>query len=300
MKSASGLEDKSHHRPSIEERWAVVDGARMRYLRRGAGPPLVLVHGLLGYSFSWRFAMPALAQEASVYAVDMLGTGFSDRPAGLDYNLRASAGRLLRFFDAVGISSCDLLGTSYGGAVVMMAAALAPDRIRRLILVAPVHPWLARGKRLAPFLSSRAISPLFLRLAPCLEVAHSAFLRRLFGDPRRIHPGTLEGYSAPFAIPGSLEYALSVVRSWNSDLHELESVLPRIAKIPALLMWGGVDAAVSPSSATRLRQCFVDSRLVIFDGVGHLPYEEVPEEFNQAVAEFLASSSSPPPTLPTA
>jgi pimeloyl-ACP methyl ester carboxylesterase len=300
LKSASGLEEKSQHRPTIEELWAVVDGSRMRYLRSGGGPPFVLVHGLLGYSFSWRFAMPVLAQHASVYALDMLGTGFSDRPAGLDCSLRASAGRLLRFFDAVGVSSCDLLGTSYGGAVVMMAAALAPDRIRRLILVAPVHPWLARGRRLAPFLSSRVISPLFMRLAPCFEVAHKVILRRLFGDPRRIRPGTLEGYSAPFAIPGSFQYAGTLLRSWNSDLHELESVLPQIAQIPTLLMWGGMDTAVNPSSAARLRQCFVNSSLAIFDGVGHLPYEEVPEEFNQAVTEFLAASSPPALILPPA
>jgi pimeloyl-ACP methyl ester carboxylesterase len=266
----------------------------MRYLHSGAGPPLVLVHGLLGYAFSWRFAIPALAQQASVYAVDMLGTGFSDRPADLDHNLRAGAGRLLRFLDAVGISSCDLLGTSYGGAVVMMAAALAPDRIRRLILVAPVNPWGRRGNLLAPFLSCRVISPLFRRVAFFLAVTHGAFLRRLFGDPRRIRPGTLEGYAAPLAIPGSLDYAIALLRSWNSDLHELESVLPQISQIPALLMWGGADGAVTPSSATKLRQCFANSRLVIFDGVGHLPYEEIPEEFNQAVTAFLASTSSLP------
>jgi pimeloyl-ACP methyl ester carboxylesterase len=119
-------------------------------------------------------------------------------------------------------------------------------------------------------------------------------LRRLFGDPRRIRPGTLEGYAAPLAIPGSLGYAIALLRSWNSDLHELESVLPQISQIPALLMWGGADGAVTPSSATKLRQCFANSRLVIFDGVGHLPYEEIPEEFNQAVTAFLASTSSLP------
>jgi len=54
----------------------------MRYLSAGSGPPLLLVHGLLGYSFSWRFTIPALAQHATVYAIDLLGTGFSDRPPG--------------------------------------------------------------------------------------------------------------------------------------------------------------------------------------------------------------------------
>jgi len=132
------------------------------------------------------------------------------------------------------------------------------------------------------------IAPLFLRLAPYFKVAHGFFLRRLFGDTRRIRSGTLEGYSAPFSIPGAFEHKLALLRSWNQDLQELESVLPRIAHIPTLLIWGSMDAAVSPESAARLRQEFKDCRLVMFDGVGHLPFEEMPEEFGRAVAEFLA------------
>src|SRR3954463_13507678 len=97
------------------EHYATVDGHRLRYLRSGTGPPLLLVHGLLGYSFSWRFAIPPLSEHATVYAVDMLGVGFSDRPPGLNCCLRASAERLLRFLDSAAIVSCDLLGTSHGG-----------------------------------------------------------------------------------------------------------------------------------------------------------------------------------------
>ncbi len=276
----------------VEERWLVLDGRRMRYLCGGSGPPLLLLHGLLGYSFSWRFALPLLAEKATVYAVDMPGVGFSDRPPNAGGSLRANAERLLGFMDGVGIASCDLLGTSHGGAVAMMAAALAPERVRSLILVAPVNPWSAHGRRLAPFLSSAPVSWLLLRLEPCLGIVHDTLLRRLYGDPRRIRPGTLAGYSEPFRIPGTLNYGLGIVRSWNRDLDELESALPRIANIPTLLIWGSRDSAVSPGSAELLRQHFSDCRLEIFDGVGHLPYEEVPDTFNSSVLAFLARSGS--------
>jgi pimeloyl-ACP methyl ester carboxylesterase len=282
------LEGTLHTTYSIEDHWITLDGARMRYLRSGSGPALLLMHGLLGYAFSWRYALPYLANQATVHAVDMLGVGFSDRPPGLNCCLKANAERLLRFLDAVGQESCDLLGTSHGGAVAMMAAALAPDRIKRLVLVAPANPWSAHGRLLAAFLSSRAIAPIFLRVAPHLEPAHGYLLRRLYGDTRRIRPGTLEGYSAPFAMPGAFAYGLGILNTWAEDLAELESVLPRISHIPALLLWGSVDAAVDPASAARLRQEFKNCRVLMFDGVGHLPYEEVPEQFNHAVAEFLA------------
>ncbi len=271
----------------IEEHWITLDGARMRYLRAGSGPPLVLVHGLLGYSFSWRFTMPALARQATVYALDQLGTGYSDRPQDLDCSLRAIAERLLRFLDRAGVSSFDLLGTSHGGAVAMMAAAAAPRRVRRLILVAPVNPWSARGTILTRFLSSRAVAPLFLRLAPHLGITHELFLRRMYGDRRRIPPGTLEGYEAPFRFPGTYEYPMNVLRTWHQDLEDMRLALPRIAEIPTLLIWGDRDTAVNPASASSLRKQFADCRLQLLEGVGHLPYEEVAEEFNRIVVEFL-------------
>ncbi len=287
MKSALHTESDLPSAAPIEEHWVTLDGARMRYLRCGSGPPLLLLHGLMGYSFSWRFALPVLAQQATVFAIDMLGAGFSERPKGLDCRLEPSAERLLRFLDQVGVTCCDLLATSHGGAVAMTAAALAPDRVKRMILVAPANPWAAHGRRLAPFLSSRFIAPLFRLLMPHLRVAHTAILRRLVADPGRLRPGTLEGYEAPFSIPGSFEYPLAVLRSWTQDLAQLKSVLPHIAQIPALLLWGSLDRAVDPASATPLAQQFKTCRIVMFEGVGHLPYEEVPDKFNRVVAEFL-------------
>src|SRR5258708_2315736 len=107
----------------VEECWMDLDGARMRYLRAGSGPALSLLHGLLGYSFSWRYTLPALAPYATVYAPDLLGAGFSDRPHGIDHSMRGTALRVLRFAEKLGLRSFDLLGTSRGGAVAMAAAA---------------------------------------------------------------------------------------------------------------------------------------------------------------------------------
>ena len=282
-------------RPEVAEHWITLDSIpgspRMRYLSAGLGPPLLLVHGLLGYSFSWRFTIPALAQHSTVYAIDMLGTGFSDRPPGLDCSFKASAERLLRFMDKTGLASCDLLGTSHGGAVAMLAAALAPDRVRRLILADPFNPWSAHGKRLTVLVGNALVAPLFVSVAPRMPSLHSYYHRRMFGDPRRMPPDSLEGYLKPMHIPGSYEYAIAVTRTWNRDLEELESMLPRIAQTPTLLIWGSLDTAVDPASARSLQRCFNDCRLVMFEGVGHLPYEEVPDEFNRTVAEFLSPKS---------
>lgn len=278
--------------PGVEECWMELDGSRMRYLRTGSGPALILLHGLLGYSFSWRHTLPALSPFATVYALDMMGAGFSDRPKGIDHSMRGCANRVLRFAERLGISSFDLLGTSHGGGVALMVAAACAreksgPRLRRLILVAPVNPFSAHGQKLASFFGTPHGAALFrltlARMKFVFEYSHS----RMYADGSRIPSDALRGYMAPLAKPGLFEYALGIVRTWSEDLARLETILPKLAGIPAQLMWGSKDSAVSPSSAKKLAQFFPQSKLVIFPGVGHLPYEECPEKFNRTLIEFL-------------
>ncbi len=283
----------------VEECWMEVDGARMRYLRAGSGPGLILLHGLLGYSFSWRFTMPALAPYATVYAPDLLGAGFSDRPRGLDHSVRGTALRVLRFADQLGLGSFDLLGTSRGGPVAMEVAAEGLDaagggksRVRRLVLVCPVNPYSAHGRWLAPFFGTRIGGRLFRSVIASLPSLYPFWHGRLYADRNKIPPGSFEGYKAPLAIPGLFEHALSIVRTWTADLRELEALLPKLAGIPTLLMWGSKDPAVYASSLKPLARHFPNARVVVFPGIGHLPYEECPEEFNRALIEFLTCSET--------
>ena len=131
----------------ITEADITLGGHRVYYLRAGSGPPVVLVHGLLAHSFSWRFTVPALVPHFTVYAPDVLGIGFSDRVPWLDCSMRASAQRMIDFFDALGLRQFDLVATSHGGAMATIMAAEIGKRIGRLVLVAPVNPWSRAGRR---------------------------------------------------------------------------------------------------------------------------------------------------------
>ena len=265
-------------------------GARLRYLRAGSGPALILLHGLMGYSFSWRYALPALAPYRTVYAPDLLGAGFSDRPK-IDHSMRATALRVLKFTENLGIDSLDLLGTSRGGAVAMCAASEALSRgrpkMRSLILVAPVNPYSPHGKRLAPFAGSRLGSPLARAVVEGMPSLYPFFHARLYADKNKIPPGSLDGYKAPLAIPGLFDHALSIVKTWSADLHELEALLPKLGKIPTLLMWGDKDPAVHASSLEPLARFFPNAEKVVFPNIGHLPYEECADEFNLELIRFL-------------
>jgi len=289
----------------IEEHWLDLPDGRMRYLKAGSGPPFILIHGLMGYSFSWRFTIPALAPHATVYAIDNLGAGLSIANEGMDCTARATAERVLQFTDALGIKNFDLLGTSHGGGVAIMVAATcaekkvftpSDDRLRRLILVAPVNPWSPHGKQFAPFVGSPFGSFLIRNTIERWRSLDHLWLRRMFSDGSKIPPDSLEGYRVPVFKNNVFRHASHIVRNWTADLAELERALAKISNYPTLLIWGTKDRAVDFRSAESLRRNFRDARLVAFEGVGHLPYEEAPEDFNRAVLDFLTSSQLPVPT----
>jgi pimeloyl-ACP methyl ester carboxylesterase len=276
--------------PSITECWMEFDGAKMRYLRAGAGRPLILLHGLMGYSFSWRYTMPALAPYHTLYAPDMFGAGFSDRPRQIDHSVRGTALRILQFVKNLGLTSFDLLGTSRGGIVATAVAAECLEdspKIRKLVLVCPVNPYSSHGKRLAPFFGTGVGATAFRFAIERRPSLYPYFHSRLFGDRKKIPAGSLDGYRAPLAIPGLFEHALSIVRTWTADLHEQEMLLPKLKNIPTLLVWGDKDPAVYITSIKELARHFDNVKTVVFPGIGHLPYEECPKEFNRELMQFL-------------
>jgi len=273
------------------ERWCTVDGNTFRYLTLGSGPPILLLHGLLGFSFSWRHNLEALSKLGTLYAIDGLGAGYSDHPCPMDCGMTAQAERILKLMDVLGIESAAVAGNSHGGAIAMMVAAFSAQqgkrRVSRLLLVDPVHPW-AEYEWQQKLLIDR---PLALTLfGPALlnsKILQTIFLRRLYGDPRKVTANTIEGYTAALPEPGTLEYGTGVVKSWRNDLRELKRLSAGLAKIPAMVVWGTEDHAVKIESAPRLCQIFDDCEFIPIPGSGHMPMEETPELFNAIATRFL-------------
>ena len=182
---------------NAEECYAEIDGHRLRYLRAGSGPPILLIHGLAAYSFSWRYVIPALATVRTVLAPDLLGRGYSDRPPGFDHGLTPTAEYLWKFLDTIGAKTVDLVGSSHGGALAVRMAALQPDRVTKLVLAAPVNPWSRHGLWITRILAIKPAGQLLISAIPWARSLARPIVARLFGDPSRILPGTVEGYMAP-------------------------------------------------------------------------------------------------------
>lgn len=276
----------------VEEGYLTIGGARLHYHRAGTGRPLLLLHGLVGSVKNWRQNIRFLAQHANVYAVDLLNMGESERVPGLDSSLEATADRVAACMDALGLKVADIAGHSHGGAVAMMLAARHPQRVRSLVLFAPANPYCDLGRHLIAFYQTRAGMWLARQIPWLPRSLKATALSRMYGNPARVATDALDGYTEGLHIPGTIDHVLSIVRGWSSDMAQLRSVLSSLAEKPTLLIWGDRDRTVGLASAQKLQRTLRASSLVVLPGVGHIPFEEMPDACNGAMQEWLSGPLS--------
>ena len=279
----------------FEAAYVVVNGARVHYLHAGTGPPMLLIHGLVGSSADWRANLDALAQHATIYAIDLVNMGKSQRVDGLDERLKATAKRIVAIMDALGLPQADVVGHSHGGAVALMLAARYSRRVRRLILFAPANPyshssdWMARAY-------STPWGRFAARLLPYLPAhVQRLALGRLYGGPDCIADSCLQQYADVLRNGGSLRHVLSIVRCWFADRAMLRRALSRVVSRPTLLLWGDRDYTVTLDSGRRLHRKLRASDLVIVPRAGHSVFEDVPAEVNRIMLDWLTRHPLPAP-----
>jgi len=227
--------------PRYEEAFVDVAGARIYYLHAGSGRPMLLIHGLVGSSRNWRNNIGALAQRASVYAIDLVNIGKSERIGGLDPGLRATANRIIAVMDALELHEADIVAHSHGGAVALMLAALHPRRVRRLILFAPANPYCRSGdpfvRTYSTFWGGFLATALPYFPTPVQRIA----LGQVYGGPERVVDGCLQEVVDGLRNRHTLRHVLCILRGWFSERAKLKTALGRVRKIPTLLVWGDRD-----------------------------------------------------------
>jgi pimeloyl-ACP methyl ester carboxylesterase len=246
---------------------------------QGSGAPLVLLHGIVASSFSFRLISPDLSREFRLYLPDL-------RVAGADASLKKTAARILQLLDHAGVESADVLGSSHGGAVAMELGAMAARRVRRLILVSPANPFARDYHRVVNFYLSRP-GGIFIRLAPFAPIPIWEYaIKRMCSESSILPPGIGVGYRQPLRERGMTAHIRSSLRTFIAEIEALREKLPDLRNIPTMLVWGDRDPVVEFDSGRQLQQA-LGAELVVMPGIGHLPYEESPEEFSRIVLEYL-------------
>jgi pimeloyl-ACP methyl ester carboxylesterase len=274
-----------------DSKFVDVNGLRVHYKEAGQGEPaLILQHGFAASLFSWREVLGPLAQGRRVVAFDRPAFGLTERPMEWEgpnpYSPDTQADLTIGLMDALGIQKAVLVGNSAGGTVSALAALRYPERLLALVLVDPA---IYQGGRPAWF-SLLARTPQMQRLGPLLARQIQKWGRK-FGesawhDPSRLTDEIWQGYTKPLQA-----------ENWDRGLWNLTAAseptglgeqLDRL-EMPVLVLTGDDDRIVPTEQSVRLAGELPNAELVIFPNCGHVPQEECPDLFLEAVVEFLSS-----------
>ncbi|HXX93067.1 MAG TPA: alpha/beta hydrolase [Planctomycetota bacterium] len=260
-----------------------LDGRRYCVLEAGSGPPLVLLHGLGGSIYDWRYLIRPLAESHRLIVPDLLGAGESDLPEGEDYSIAAQARRIRGILDRLGVGRATFIGNSYGGGIALRLAQDWPERVERLVLLnsvcypdhIPTYVYLAR----APW-------------AGCVAetVPLTKATRWVLGNNDRtisiLSDAELETYNQELRTPGRRRAMIEVLRALvPPDSTEFEARLKTI-EAPTLLIWGAADTTVPVAMGRRLLGDLPKAQLVELDA-GHVPNQECPAEVLRLIEDFL-------------
>jgi pimeloyl-ACP methyl ester carboxylesterase len=274
-------------RAGVEARYEDLAGVRVRYVRRGRGPALVLLHGFASSIYTWADVIPALAQDHDVVALDFPGFGGSDIPRDLAPPLYPAT--VLALMDRLGISRATLVGNSLGGGVAVVLAARHPERVRRLVLLDSAGFNLKPSRRplLLRVLGWRPMVPVIEAL-PVRRRLVAAGLRQVFQDRSRVTPERVEEYLAPLARPGEAAALGSLLaRQSGFGLPALVSEV----RVPTLIVWGRQDRWISVADADLFVAAIPGSRKVVLEECGHVPQEERPSEVVHLIQEFAPGAN---------
>ena len=262
-------------------------GARTRYLSAGSGSSVVMLHGFHGSADHYRWLVPQLAPGHTTYALDLLGHGATDWPAGTEYHLRDYGRHLLAVLDALDLDRTALVGNSLGGAVAMWAAINAPDRVTKLFLLCPAGLGATTRLGAAQF----AVGYVEV-LAGIRTGAASALSRRIqFADARSVDPAFFERKAAD-ARRRRRGHHRRITMAQSRGLARLDAVDPKLVRHPTLVAWGERDRALSWRRAQSRIDRFPDARLEVIPQAGHLPHVEAPDTVASLLLTFLLRNGS--------
>jgi pimeloyl-ACP methyl ester carboxylesterase len=269
-------------------------GHPVTYHRMGKGPAVLLVHGITSSSRTWRTVMPALAEHHTVIAPDLLGHGRSAKPRG-DYSLGAYASGLRDLLVALEIPRASVVGHSLGGGVAMQFAYQFPERVERLVLVdsGGLGAEVSLVLRAATLPGSEYVLPLMVS-SPLRGAtsAVGAVLGRLGLRANADMRGVAEGFES-FRDADARRAFVHTARSVIDPAGQRVDATDRLylaAHVPSLIVWGEKDRMIPVKHAHEAHANMPGSRLEIFPGAGHFPFNDDPERFAALLLDFLAST----------
>lgn len=265
-----------------------LSGARLYYYAagtRGAGEPVVFLHGFPTSSHLWSDVVPLMPRGHRIVVLDLLGFGRSDRPRANDVGIHAHAARVVEMLDELRIERACIVGHGIGGGVAQSLAVRHASRVSRLGLINSVafDAWPTRVASVA-----RAALPIGRLLPPdaIVHLVRRQVLRGYSDAARAAH--SMDLYLRPFVGDDGRDALVAHVRALtNGETAELGASLSSIA-VPTAIVWGAHDGVIPVAVGHRLRDTIPRATFEAVDGARHFTPEEAPRQVADAIQRLLA------------
>ncbi|QSQ14574.1 alpha/beta fold hydrolase [Myxococcus landrumensis] len=283
---AGEIESRRARAPS---KFININGLRTHYRDQGNGPTLVLLHGSNASLHTWEGWTNVLSRQYRVITMDLPGQGLTGPDARNRYSPLDEVAWLDAFVEALGLKHFTLGGNSMGGGLAWRYAVLHPERVDRLILVDAFG--LRRDEKI-PFSLRLYETPVLNRVVrwvtPRFMVKRT--VQGTYGDPERVTEEQVDLYEDMLLREGNREATRQRFTQKDAD-PSLEQRLSEI-KVPTLILWGSRDEWILPKYAQQFHARIPQSRLVMLDGLGHVPMEEDPAGTVGVVQDFLQRTTA--------
>lgn len=275
----------------------------VRHKVTGDGPPMVLVHGLMTSSYSWRYVLESLGRRYRVYAPDLVGAGLSDKPLDLRYSVENVARFLVAYIRTVSKAPVYLVGNSLGGLYALRAlmkdggSVAQPSIARRFVLMhAPGYP-LVRTRLLSSIFQAPALGPAVAELVA--RTAHrfpETFVAKNvhYSRPEMMSQEECAEYGRLFeTLDGARVFAKILEESLDPEEHaaiigELEARAKHGPPLPCAvkILYARKDVMVPPSFGPRYHEDIPGSELVWMDDASHFLHVDAPERTVHEITSF--------------
>lgn len=270
------------------------EGIEIHYLadvpQEEGEPTFVLLHGSVFNAFTWNEVFDFFDDHGRVIAYDQIPYGLSEKLVEGDWNARnpysseAAVEQLISLLDTLGVEKAILVGNSYGSVLALQTAIAYPERVEALILAdsavyvqESVPEWvvnLPQVQRLGPYFG-RAIGD------------SEAFVRQTYLDPSAIEDERLRLTLIHTEVLAWDEAMWAYLQAWGTAPVDLTPQLATVSQ-PALVLTGDSDAIVPAADSERLANVLPNAQYRVLARCGHVPQEECPAQFEEAVAAWLA------------
>jgi pimeloyl-ACP methyl ester carboxylesterase len=259
-------------------------------LAAGAGQPVLLLHGLGATKGSFLPTVAALAGSFRTIAPDLPGFGDSFKPLNAPYHPPFFARSVIELMDTLGLERAHMVGNSMGGRIALELGLRYPERVGRLVLLAPSLAW-RRERPWAPLV--RLLSPHLGLVQVTPRWAVEAVVHRIIPEAREgwVRAGVDEFLRAYLTPRGRVAFYAAARQIYLEEPHGSKGFWERLAQLqpPALFIWGRHDGLVPIGFAAHVRRTLPSARHLELD-CGHVPQIERPAETHAAIADFLTAA----------